>query len=413
MESAQDKICVHAWKSLYVTPLGEAGMCCIQFPLLTRITPKTDIKNIRKDKLWNDIRESMLKGEEHPFCVNCWNTEKENNLESYRQNFNKRYVEEYNLIKRKHVSTLLNNHLLYIDIRQTNVCNMKCLSCGPVYSSLWGAEADPQYRVKYSNGELYDDVINKNGVLSVKNNQFEDYVISNIQTIRDIYFAGGEPMLNSLHWSIMKELDRQLRYDVKIYYNTNLFKLNYKGQHVFDYWDKFTNWFAGCSIDAIGARGEYVRTGTKWNIIDKHLKLMQKKYPLNFDIDTTISALSVAGLKELMLYCEQLRVKHRWGNTVITPSHLHVNILPKNYRRQVFNEIEKLVNNKIKNNDKDVNDSDSLKSFLNHFKFVMLSTDATDKDKHKFKSFIEYKDKTRNTDIFTSCPEFKDLWPKI
>ena len=410
MKSTADKICVHAWKSLYVTPLGEAGMCCIQYPLLTKINPKTDVKNIRQEKLWNDIRESMLKGEEHPYCVKCWITEKENNLPSYRQNTNEKYIKEYNAIKKQNTKKLIDDNLLYIDIRQTNICNMKCLSCNPVYSSLWGAEEGTSYPLQYSDGNLYQDEIKKNGVLHVKNNEFEDYILSNIKNITEVYFAGGEPMLNTLHWDILEELDRLHRYNIKIYYNTNLFKLDYKTKHVFDYWDKFTNWFAGCSIDAIGSRAEYVRTGTKWKTIDAHLKLIQDKYPLHFDIDTTVSALSVGGLKDLMLYCDKLNIqRHRWGNTVIRPKHLCIDILPKDYRRYVYDDIEKLVQQKIKN-DKPL---DYLQSFLDHLEIAMLSTDATPRDRYKFKSFIENKDKTRNTDIFVSCPEFKDLWPKI
>ena len=410
MKSTADKICVHAWKSLYVTPLGEAGMCCIQYPLLTKINPKTDVKNIRQEKLWNDIRESMLKGEEHPYCVKCWITEKENNLPSYRQNTNEKYIKEYNAIKKQNTKKLIDDNLLYIDIRQTNICNMKCLSCNPVYSSLWGAEEGTSYPLQYSDGNLYQDEIKKNGVLHVKNNEFEDYILSNIKNITEVYFAGGEPMMNTLHWDILEELDRLHRYNIKIYYNTNLFKLDYKTKHVFDYWDKFTNWFAGCSIDAIGSRAEYVRTGTKWKTIDAHLKLIQDKYPLHFDIDTTVSALSVGGLKDLMLYCDKLNIqRHRWGNTVIRPKHLCIDILPKDYRRYVYDDIEKLVQQKIKN-DKTL---DYLQSFLDHLEIAMLSTDATPRDRYKFKSFIENKDKTRNTDIFVSCPEFKDLWPKI
>ena len=407
---AHDKICVHAWKSLYVTPLGEAGMCCIQFPLLTKINSQTDVKTIRQQKIWDDVRESMLKGEEHPYCTKCWNTEKENNLASYRQHTNEKYLKEYNTIKKQNTKKLLDDDLLYIDIRQTNICNMKCLSCNPVYSSLWGAEEGINYPLEYSDGNLYKDEIKKNGVLYVKNNEFEEYILSNLKNIREIYFAGGEPMLNTLHWDILQELDRMQRYDVKIYYNTNLFKLDYKTKHVFDYWNKFTTWFAGCSIDAIGSRAEYVRTGTKWKTIDAHLKLMQEKYPWNFDIDTTVSALSIGGLKDLMLYCEQLNIKkHRWGNTVIRPKHLSIDILPRDYRRHVFRDIEKLVQQKIKDNI----EFEYLKSFLNHLEVAMLSTNATAKDRYKFKSFIEQKDKTRNTDIFASCPEFKDLWPKI
>ena len=412
MTSTKDKICVHAWKGLYTTPL-EAGMCCIQFPLLTRITPQTDIKNIRKQKIWNDIRESMLKGQEHPSCSNCWRVEKENNISSYRQTINERYPEEYKLIKSKNVNTLIDDNLTYIDVRQTNVCNMKCLSCGPVYSSLWNAEERTSDALKYSNGDAYNNTINKNGVLSIQNNDFDDYILSNLKHIKEVYFAGGEPMVNPLHWTILEELDRLQRYDVKLYYNTNLLKLDYKGKHVFDYWDKFSSWFAGCSIDAIGARAEYVRTGTKWSTVDHHLKLMQEKYPLNFDIDTTVSALSIAGLKDLIQYCNQLQIQqHRWSNTVVRPEYLHINVLPREYRQHLFNDMKSLVDN-FDHMKHPLTNPLVLRNFLNHLEVAMLESDATDVNRYKFKQFIERKDKTRNTDIFTSCPEFKDLWSDI
>jgi len=38
---------------------------------------------------------------------------------------------------------------------------------------------------------------------------------------------------------------------------------------------------------------------------------------------------------------------------------------------------------------------------------------ATPADKQKFKDFILHKDKVRGTNIFDSCPEFKDIWDDI
>ena len=411
MATQSDKICVHAWKGLYVTPLGEAGMCCIQFPLLTRIDSKTNVKDIRRQEEWNNVRQSMLRGEEHTACERCWKVEKENNIDSYRQSFNVRYPKEYDYIKQLDSDKLHSDELLFIDIRQTNVCNMKCLSCHPIYSSLWGAEKDHlSPKLTYSNWDPYDKKLPKNGVLCVENDQFEDYILSNIDDVKEIYFAGGEPMLNPLHWAILEKLDKLQRYDTKIFYNTNLLKLSYKGKHIFDYWDKFINWSAGCSIDAVGARAEYVRTGTKWSIVDKHIIQIKKKYPTPFHIDTTVSALSVGGLKELITYCQKLNIKQRWSNTVVQPNFLCLNILPRDYRQHIYHDIEKMFKGNI---EKIYPKKFNIEGTLRHFKIAMLDSDATDDAKYSFKEFIEKKDKIRNTDIFVSCPEFKDLWPKI
>lgn len=422
MDAKSDKICVHAWKGLYVTPLGEAGMCCIQFPLLTQIDSQTDIKNIRNEDEWNNIRQSMLDGEEHPSCRACWHVEKENNVSSYRQTFNNVYLKEYEYIKQLESNKLYDDELLFIDIRQTNVCNMKCLSCGPVYSSLWGAEEYKlNHGLKYSNNEPYNKKLLKSGVLCVDNDQFEDYILNNINDVEQIYFAGGEPMLNPLHWKILEKLDQLQRYNTQIFYNTNLLKLSYKGKHIFDYWDKFTNWTAGCSIDAVGPRADYVRTGTKWSTIDKHIKQLQIKYPQLCHIDTTISALSVGGLKELITYCKSANIEQRWSNTVIRPDYLRLDILPRDYRQYIYHDIENMLKYDIEKIYPHNVATDNffprcefdVEGTLKHFKVAMLDSDATDNAKYQFKKFIENKDKIRNTDIFSSCPEFKDLWPKI
>tara|TARA_B100001057_G_scaffold344593_1_gene345594 strand:- start:852 stop:2084 length:1233 start_codon:yes stop_codon:yes gene_type:complete len=407
----EDKICVHAWKGLYVTPLSEAGMCCIQFPLLNKIDSQTDVKNIRKQEEWNSVRESMLRGEEHPSCQSCWAVEKEKNVNSYRQSFNTVYPKEYERIKQLNSDKLYDDKLMFIDIRQTNVCNMKCLSCGPVYSSLWGVEEYKRNNgLTYSNGEPYDKKFSKNGVVCVENDQFEDYILDNIDHVVQIYFAGGEPMLNPLHWKILEKLDRLQRYDTHIFYNTNLLKLSYNGKHIYDYWNKFTNWSAGCSVDAVGARAEYVRTGTKWPTIDKHIKELQFKYPQVCHIDTTVSALSVGGLKDLIIYCRDQNIKQRWSNTIVKPDHLRLDILPRDYRQHIYHDIEKMFED---HTEKIYPLKFDWAGTLRHFKVAMLDSDATDDVKYEFKRFIESKDKLRNTDIFSSCPEFKDLWPKI
>ena len=352
MSKPDDKICVHAWTGLFVTALGEAGMCCIQHPLPSKITPLTDVKNVRREKQWNKIRQSMLRGEEHPSCKQCWDIERENILPSYRQGSNRRFSKEYEAIKQAQAKKLTNDKLLSIDIRQTNTCNMKCLSCGPVYSSLWAAELAAESKsLHFSDGKNYNNSINKNGVLRVENQGLEDYVLSNLDQVESVYFAGGEPLVNPLHWSILEKLDQLGRYDISIYYNTNMLKLDYRGTHVFDYWDKFTKWAVGASIDAVGDRAEYVRAGTVWNTVDSHIKQVKQRYPNRLSITSTVSALSVAGLKEMIVYCRDLGIKHQWSNTLINPSFLHFNILPRDYRQHVFDEIEQTVNEMILHHD--------------------------------------------------------------
>ena len=379
-----NKTCGMAWSGLHVTPLGGVSMCCDQPPLTTITDQK--IAEVRRSDKWNEIRQSMLDGKEHPACKKCWILEKDGIVKSPRELNNRANP---HLLKNGATAELDNDILFVIDYRQSNICNMKCLSCYSGLSSAIGAE------------EAREQNIKSNGVIEIVNSDLENYVMNNIPNIKSFYFAGGEPLMNPVHWNMLAELDRLSLYDRRIGYNTNLSKLDYKGKHVFDYWDKFQNWRVGVSIDAIGNRAEYVRYGTDWNNIDQNLIQMQKYYPTNYAVTSCVSAINVAGLIELMDDLDRRGVtEHKWSNFVYMPDYLHVSILPRYYREQLVTTMADRI---------DIN-STSFKFFKNQ---LLNNEKATSKDKQDFKTYIQRKDNVRGTNIFDSCPEFKDIWDDI
>lgn len=378
----KNKTCVLAWRGLHVTSEAGVSMCCVQAPISKLDNRK--IIDIRSSQEWNDIRQSMLDGDEHPSCKTCWDLEKGGIIKSPREAINDTHpgVE-------MNVPELEDDEVYQIDIRQTNICNMKCLSCYAEVSSSIAAE------------ELKENNIKSNGIKEVTNNDLENYVMRNVANIREIYFAGGEPLLNPLHWKILEELDRLGRYNEHVVYNTNLLQLDYKGLEVFDYWDKFSKLYVGISIDAIGTRAEYIRAGTVWKKIDENLKQMQQLYPTRFTISTTVSALNASALIELMDDIDDRGIqRHDWHNYVYNPSFLHVSVLPLYYRKKLVDDMAEK---------KGVEDT-GFKLFKSH---MLDNSLATSKDKKRFKEYVQHKDKIRGTNIFDSCPEFIDIWDDI
>ena len=388
-------LCVYAWKGLQITPEGDLNMCCFQNGEAKLGNIKTEnktISQIRREPIWNEIRQSMLDGKQHPACKKCWDQENAG-FYSGRNYINDKYPESLLNISS---SELQDDELHHMDVRQSNICNMKCLSCNGSFSSLWRIEESKEW-----------GSVKNNGVVEISNDDIYNTIFSNIKNIKEFYFAGGEPLINKIHWDIMEELDRQKRYDVRIVYNTNLLKLDYKGKHIFDYWDKFNNWHAGISIDAIGNRAEYVRHGTVWSKISENLNLIQSRYPKNFSIDCTLSALNVSGLIDLFEFIEFSGINnYRWNNYVFYPRKLHVSILPKFYREKLVSEIKKYFENSTLNHYTLIGED-----CLSYFEEQMLNNElASEDDKAEFKKFILYKDRERKTDIFKSCPEFIDMW---
>ena len=139
--------------------------------------------------------------------------------------------------------------LKYWDFRFSNLCNMKCRSCGPRYSSAWVPDAK---KLGYTDQEkvwMIDTIDDQNNY---------DFLKDQINVVEKIYFAGGEPLIMPEHWQILDMLVENNRFDVKISYNTNALTLTHKNKNAIDYWKQ---WPPGKvqvwpSIDEIGKRAE-------------------------------------------------------------------------------------------------------------------------------------------------------------
>ena len=148
--------------------------------------------------------------------------------------------------------------------------------------------------------------------------------------VEQIYFAGGEPLLMEEHYRILEELERRERFDVRLIYNTNFTQTYLKNRSVFEYWRQFRSVAVGASLDASGARAEYIRKGTDWAQVVENRKEMLRVCPqVDFYISPTLSIMNAWHLPDF----------HReWVDLgFIRPQDLNVNILqdPRHYRIDV------------------------------------------------------------------------------
>jgi hypothetical protein len=154
-----------------------------------------------------------------------------------------------------------------------------------------------------------------------------EQLIPHLDYVEQIYFAGGEPLMMAEHYNILDELERRGRFDVRLIYNTNFTHTRLKDRTVFDYWRKFKSVAVGASLDAMGARAEYIRKGTQWDRVERNREDMMAVCPeVDFYISPTLSIMNALHLPDF----------HRaWVDKgYIRPQDLNVNILqdPPHYR---------------------------------------------------------------------------------
>jgi radical SAM protein with 4Fe4S-binding SPASM domain len=308
--------CMYPWIHLHAYPTGEVHPCC---HAEWKQPPLGNSKIDSLEQIWNSpaqqqLRLNMLSETANPACQRCYEQE-EAGFFSGRKSANKHHGHNINRVSQTQADgTVESFQMTYWDIRFSNLCNLRCRTCGPTFSSQW-----------------YQDQIVLAGAEWGKNNQALNYagktktdmweqLIPHLDYVEKIYFAGGEPLMMEEHYNILDELERRGRFDVKLIYNTNFTHVKLKDRYVFDYWRRFESVSVGASLDDMGPRAEYIRKGTDWDQIVRNREMMMQTCPdTDFYISPTLSVMNALHLPEF----------HRtWVDQgYIKPQDVNVNIL--------------------------------------------------------------------------------------
>jgi sulfatase maturation enzyme AslB (radical SAM superfamily) len=314
----------------------------------------------------NPDRFSDLKTLNRPLaCKKCWENE-DNGYNSYRQHF---------LLNQQTVG----QGIKYLDFRHSNQCNLKCRYCNPHFSNQWDKEL--------------------NSVVTILQSDITDYIDTIItDDLEDLYWCGGEPLILNDHYRVLKKvIDLGLSKKINIRYNTNLTVLKYKTIDIEQLWTQFKSVNVGVSIDAVGEKLNYIRSGASWNLIEKNilklLELSQIHKNINFSLLPTVSILNIWFLPELF----EFATKHNipvYLNVLSGPDYLSLDAIPTQLQNNAKQIIESIRNNISKSDYKKMNNmlirDDNEYLFLHAIRHILLL------------------DKIRNENLFDFLP-FKNL----
>lgn len=325
--------CIYPWIHLHAYPTGEAYPCCHAEMKVGQVgnCRKNTLEEIWQDQPMQTLRADMLSETPNAACGRCYEQE-QSGFFSGRRSANKHHGH--------HVKKLDTNpfEMTYWDVRFSNLCNLKCRSCGHIFSSQWY-----QDQAKLAGGDWKA----QNKVLNYAGRTETDMWLQlepHLDYVEQIYFAGGEPLLMEEHYRILDELVRKKRFDVRLIYNTNFTHTDLKGRSVFEYWSQFESVAVGASLDAQGARGEYIRKGTDWAVVEQNRRDMMTICPqVDFYISPTLSIMNAHHLPDFhrdwvdqgLIQAQDLNV-----NILQDPVHYRIDIAPADYKHQLTQQYQ-------------------------------------------------------------------------
>ena len=177
---------------MHIEEDGSVTPCCVmpsnRFPM------GSNIENYLSGDALKNLKQDLLNNIKNPNCEWCWDNEK-NNMSSHRRQL-----------------AISSDGLTHIHLRLNNVCNFKCRMCWPKDSSLWAT--DWKKVEQFYDAETRDYINNVAEVAGNKrlynmyetNERFVDKLLKCLENVEEIEFAGGEPLLDPIHYRVLNNI---------------------------------------------------------------------------------------------------------------------------------------------------------------------------------------------------------------
>ena len=320
--------CMMPWVHTHIWPNGNAFPCCMSdSDIVYGNLNDNSLEDIWNNEKYKKLRKNMLNEKESLECTRCYEMEK-SNIWTLRKNTNKYYISHWDRVETtQDDGTVEEVNMGYMDIRVSNICNFRCRTCGPELSSAWYED----------HSKLYGQPPENPKMMNIANNEkFWNDLQPLLLTVEEACWAGGEPIITEEHYKILDFWIENKMKDVRLRYTTNFSNLYFKKKSILDYWNSFNDVRIAASLDAMGDRGELIRAGTEWDVIEENRKQMIKECPdVYFEITPTVSIMNVYHLPDFH--------KDWVDRGLLEPNNIRVNILtyPDYYRIQIIPKEER------------------------------------------------------------------------
>ena len=259
-----------------------------------------------------------------------------------------------------------------------------------------------------------------------ENPDFWEEMYRQIPNLKQVYFAGGEPLLIKEHKMFLEEIIRQGYADkILVRYNTNGLLVD---EEIIDLWAHFKKVKVGFSIDALSDRNYYIRYPSDWSKIEQNLhRLDNTPDNIQVSIATAIQILNIKHLPDFAKWkIKQNFKKVNFENVtggiqagggifnmhlIYIPTFLSIRCLPAEDKaevRRLFAEFATWLHENYRQ------DRDFWKDNpygWNRWQAVLDFMDAEDHTNQlpDFKEYIEQLDLLRSTDFKKIFPELANL----
>lgn len=338
MKIPHDKFCVLPWISLETSPIGTVRPCCLaEDELRDDAGLKFDLNTasfaaIQNSNDMQQLRQDFLDQKQPSTCRKCWREERSGRT-------SKRM---HTLDRLKHIVndtewTAKAKPLQFLDLKLGNICNLKCRICGSWSSSTFATEELQWLGPTENKKESFHYAMLKQGAWPRENPSFWSEIAQVSDQIQYIEFTGGEPFMIQEHFDMLQGLvDRGLASSIEIHYNTNGTQYPEQAEEI---WAHFKTVEIAFSIDGVGERFEYQRTGAVWTQVVANIKrfkqLRDRMSNIQLQVCSTVNVFNIYYLEELAEWVYAQEFDYVYWNMMHEAYYFSISTLPDQAKRDI------------------------------------------------------------------------------
>ena len=438
MKDYSKTFCPYPWIHVMTQPSGTVNFCCVangqiktddsfmefdgmQTGDVLLLSKGGDMRDVWNSKHYKHIRRQMDTGERVIGCEPCYELE-DLGIPSYRENYIKdwmgfhRNADEIERIidKSRENDYHVDEPPQYLDFRLGTLCNLRCRMCQSQNSSAIYKEL--------KDDELYTQEERDFVVKHTHWNDFSDYtqpwfdtpeflesVEEWLPNVNRLYFTGGEPtIIQRTYWILEKCVEMDIAKDIDLVFNSNMTNIQ---PRFLDLLAKFRDVLMCLSVDGYAQYNEYIRSGSTWTVVDKHIKdYATSEVVGNILFSPVVQIYNILNITDLLDYAEEI-TKFSGRRIDISflmnnyPKCLDIRNLPKHVRVEGQKRLRNWLNTSKYFKDDERNLA-TVEGIIKALEDENVNADA-EKQMQIFKEYTELLDNKRDQSFKDSIP---DLW---
>lgn len=374
--SGSKTFCILPWIHLATRPNGDMRLCCTSNAsgagedheiglVKDHDNRPVNFAKITPMGAWNNdfmkqVRQEMMSGKIPPSCKGCFQEESHGVVSKRIWETGTWYKDEgldiQELIAQTKEDGAVPDQLRYLDLRLGHTCNIKCVMCSPHDSSKWVSDWQKLYPMIEDTNVKQQITWDKKEFNNFwyEKGLFWNEIYAQIPNLRQVYFAGGEPLMIKEHKLFIEEIIRQgYQNQILLRYNSNGILVD---DELIELWSKFKKVKFAVSIDASHERDEYIRYPTKFRDVEKTLHMLDKTPDnIHVSIATAIQIFNIKHLPDFIKWKIGQNFKKmnvglvggvQMGGNLVNmhlvhiPTFLNISILPKEDKEEVKERFE-------------------------------------------------------------------------